>query len=132
MAEAVGIGKIGKNGLLFNSKYGPRLMLGGIITTAVLPAMAWPDKSENGCPDECFVCQEQCPVGAIDKKGKVDRLACIKYSMKSPIFSYFMKTKAFDALDAQMINHVSGVDDHSMYTCIKCVSMCPYTLKAQQ
>ncbi len=37
MAEAVGIGKVGKNGLLFNSKYGPRLMLGGIVTTASLP-----------------------------------------------------------------------------------------------
>ena len=132
MAEAVGLGKIGKNGLLFNSKYGPRLMLGGIITTAALPAMAWPNKSENCCPDDCFVCQEQCPVGAIDKKGKVDRLACIKYSMKSPIFSYFMKTKAFATADAQMINHVTGVDDHSMYTCIKCVSMCPYTIKARQ
>lgn len=125
MAEAVGIGKIAKNGLLFNSDYGPRLMLGGIVTTAVLPAMAWPGKSEKGCPDDCFVCQQQCPVGAIDKKGKVDRLACVKYSMKSPIFSYFMKTKAFDASDAQMINHVTAVDDHSMYTCIKCVSMCP-------
>ena len=34
MAEAVGIGKVGKNGLLFNSKYGPRLLLGGIVTTA--------------------------------------------------------------------------------------------------
>ncbi|CAB1065404.1 hypothetical protein D1BOALGB6SA_10201 [Olavius sp. associated proteobacterium Delta 1] len=44
----------------------------------------------------------------------------------------FMKTKAFDASDAQMINHVTGVDDHSMYTCIKCVSMCPYTIQAQQ
>ncbi len=132
MAEAVGIGKLGKNGLLFNSKYGPRLMLGGIITNAVLPTMALSNKNENGCPDECFVCQEQCPVGAIDKKGKVDRLACIKYSMKSPIFSYFMKTKAFDPSEAQMINHITGVDDHSMYTCIKCVSMCPYTTTARQ
>src|SRR4030042_5132241 len=30
MAEAVGIGKVGKNGLLFSSKYGPKLLLGGI------------------------------------------------------------------------------------------------------
>lgn len=130
MAEAVGIGNIGKNGLLFNSSYGPRLMLGGILTDAVLPPMCWPRTNRTGCPDDCFVCQEQCPVGAIDKKGSVDRLACIEYSMKSPLFSYFMKTKAFDAAEASLINHVTGVDDHSMYTCIKCVSMCPYTMKA--
>ena len=125
MAEIVGIGKIGKNGLLFNSKYGPRLMLGGIITTASLATISWPDKDEKGCPENCFVCQEQCPVGAIDKKGKVDRLACIKYSTKTPIFSYFMKMKKFSPSEAQMINHLTGVDDHAMYKCIKCVSMCP-------
>ena len=126
MAEAVGIGRTGKNGLLFNAEYGPRLLLGGIITTADLPAMSWPQKDEKGCPDDCFACQEACPVGAIEKSGKVDRLACIKHSMKSPIFSYLMKTKAFDPLEAPLVNHVSAVDDHSMYTCINCVSKCPY------
>jgi epoxyqueuosine reductase QueG len=125
MAEAVGIGKIGKNGLLFNSKYGPRLLLGGIITTASLPPMIRPEKDEKGCPEECFVCQEQCPVKAIDKRGKVDRVVCIKYSMRSPIFSNLMKAGNFGSEDAQMINHVTAVDDHSMYRCIKCVSVCP-------
>jgi epoxyqueuosine reductase QueG len=105
-------------------------MLGGILTTAELPAMAWPNRDDKGCPEGCFVCQENCPAGAIDRQGEVDRLACIKRSMKSPIFSYFMKTKAFDTEDEQMINHVTGVDDHSMYTCIKCVSTCPLWLKA--
>jgi epoxyqueuosine reductase QueG len=126
MAEAAGIGKVGKNGLLFSSKYGPKLLLGGIVTTASLPAMAWPEKDEKGCPQKCFVCQEQCPVKAIDKSGKVDRVACIKYSMRSPIFSNLMKTGNFGSEDVQMINHVTAVDDHSMYQCIKCVSVCPY------
>jgi epoxyqueuosine reductase QueG len=126
MAEAVGIGGIGKNGLLFNSKYGPRLLLGGVITTASLPPMTRPEKDEKGCPEECFVCQEQCPVKAIEKSGKVDRVACIKYSMRSPIFSNLMKASNFGSEDVQMINHVTAVDDHSMYKCIKCVSVCPY------
>jgi len=126
MAEVVGIGKIGKNGLLFHSKYGPRLMLGGIVTTASLPSMTWPERDGKGCPEECFVCQEQCPVKAIDKSGKVDRVACIKYSMRSPIFSNLMKAGNFGSEDVQMINHVTAVDDHSMYYCIKCVSGCPY------
>jgi epoxyqueuosine reductase QueG len=126
MAEAVGIGKVGKNGLLFSSKYGPRLLLGGIVTTASLPSMVWPNKDEKGCPKECFACQEQCPVKAIEKSGKVDRVACIKYSMRSPIFSNLMKTGDFGSEDVQMINYVTAVDDHSMYRCIKCVSVCPY------
>jgi len=126
MAETAGIGKKGKNGLLFNSKYGPRLILGGIITTAKLPAIDRPERKETGCPAECSVCQEQCPVNAIDKDGKVDRFACVKYSMKSPIFSYFMRTGEFDQSEAEMLNHLTSVDDHSMYSCIKCVSSCPY------
>jgi len=126
MAEAAGIGKVGKNGLLFSSKYGPKLLLGGIVTTASLPAMAWPEKDEKGCPQKCFVCQEQCPVKAIDKSGKVDRVACIKYSMRSPIFTNLMKAGNFGSEDVQMINHVTAVDDHSIYRCIQCVSECPY------
>ena len=126
MAEAAGIGKVGKNGLLFNSKYGPKLLLGGIVTTASLPAMAWPEKDEKGCPKECFACQDQCPVKAIDKSGKVDRVACLKYSMKSPIFSSMMRKGEIPPQDVQMINHVTAVDDHSMYRCIQCVSVCPY------
>jgi epoxyqueuosine reductase QueG len=126
MAETVGIGKIGKNGLLFNSKYGPRLILGGIVTTAKLPSKAWPEKNEKGCPENCFVCQEKCPVKAIDKSGKVDRVACIKHSMRSPLFSNLMKAGNFGSEDVQMINHVTAVDDHSMYQCIQCVSACPY------
>jgi len=126
MAEAVAIGKVGKNGLLFSSKYGPKLLLGGIVTTVSLPAMAWPEKDETGCPKECFACQEECPVKAIDKRGKVDRVACIKYSMRSPIFSNLMKAGNFGSEDIQMINHVTAVDDHSMYRCIQCVSVCPY------
>ena len=126
MAEAVGIGEVGKNGLLFSSKYGPRLLLGGIVTTASLPSMTRPGKDEKGCPEECFVCQEQCPVKAIEKSGKVDRVACLKFSMKSPIFSNMMRTGEISPQDVQMINHVTAVDDHSMYRCIQCVSVCPF------
>ncbi|MBM4325014.1 MAG: epoxyqueuosine reductase [Deltaproteobacteria bacterium] len=126
MSEAVGIGKIGKNGLLFNSKYGPRLILGGIVTTAKLPSKAWPKKDVKRCPENCFVCQEQCPAGAIDKTGKVNGPLCTKYSSKSPMFSYFMKKGENSAEDIKMLNHLTAVDDHSMYQCIKCVSVCPY------
>jgi epoxyqueuosine reductase QueG len=126
IAEAAGIGRVGKNGLLFNSKYGPRLLLGGIVTTASLPAMAWPEKDEKGCPENCFVCQEECPVKAIDRSGRVDRVACTKYSSRSPIFSHMMKTSESPHQDVQIINHLTAVDDHSMYQCIKCVSVCPY------
>ena len=127
MAESVGIGKTGKNGLLFNARYGPRLILGGLVTTAALPEITPPDQKNIGCPEGCHVCQENCPVKAIDKSGKVDRLACVKHSQKAPLFSYLMKTKAFEPGEVPMLNQVTSVDDHAIYTCIKCVSTCPYS-----
>jgi epoxyqueuosine reductase QueG len=99
--------------------------LGGIITTAKLPITTSPKKGEKGCPKECFVCQEQCPIKAIDKSGKVDRVACIKYSMRSPIFSNLIKAGNFGSEEVQMINHLTAVDDHSTYRCIACVAACP-------
>jgi Fe-S-cluster-containing hydrogenase component 2 len=37
-----------------------------------------------------------------------------------------MKTASVGSEDIQMINHLTAVDDHSMYRCIRCVSVCPY------
>ncbi|MFH1243308.1 MAG: hypothetical protein V1689_13225 [Pseudomonadota bacterium] len=126
MAEAVGLGKVGKNALLFNARYGPRLLLGGIVTTLSLPPMTWPERDDKGCPEGCIACQDLCPAGAIHKGGIIDRLACIQYSIKSPVFSYFMRLNEFDSRDVQMINHITAVDDHSWYLCIRCVSGCPH------
>jgi epoxyqueuosine reductase QueG len=125
-AVAAGIGSAGKNGLLFNSRYGSRLLLGGIVTTAPFMPASYPEKDDKGCPADCHVCRERCPVQAIDRAGRVDRVACLKHSMKSPIYSHLVRTVRPGFEDLEMINHVTGVDDHSWYTCIKCVSTCPY------
>src|SRR3989304_1779549 len=39
MGEVTGIGVIGSNALLLNPRYGARLMLGGVVTTADLPIL---------------------------------------------------------------------------------------------
>jgi epoxyqueuosine reductase len=127
MAEAAGLGKTGKNGLLFSSRYGPRLILGGIVTTATLPVVSWPHKDEKGCPEGCCVCREQCPAKAINENGNVDRVACIKHSSKTPIFSSLVGVKKHGPDEIEMLNLLTSVDDHNMNTCTQCVSMCPYT-----
>ncbi len=124
-AEAAGLGKIGKNGLLFHPEVGCRLLLGGIVTSAALPSWRLPGESK-GCPDDCFACREACPVQAIDAQGSVDRLRCVRHSMRSPLFIHLMKSGEVADSEAALINHISAVDDHSMYTCIACVAACPY------
>lgn len=125
MAEMTGIGKVGKNGLLFHSLYGPRLMLGGVLTTAALPTFAWPEKDTKGCPAGCFVCQDVCPAGAIDRKGKVNGPSCNRSSMKTPLLSFMLKSQQFGHDDMPTLLNTACVDGNSMYTCVKCVSECP-------
>lgn len=126
MAEAAGLGKTGGNGLLFNSTYGPRLMLGGVVTSASLPPMTWPERDDKGCPQGCNICQEQCPQQAIDENGKVDRVACVKHSSKTPLFTHLLKSGDYSPHDIKRICLTSSADENNMNTCMNCVSACPY------
>jgi epoxyqueuosine reductase len=60
-----GIGWIGKSGCLVNIKVGPRLRLGTVLTSAMLP----PDSPAEVLCGSCTACREACPAGAI--KGRL-------------------------------------------------------------
>jgi epoxyqueuosine reductase len=63
-AQLAGIGRIGKNTLLINEKYGNRLWLGGVITNLELE----PDRmTEPFCPPNCQICIDTCPQSALDE-----------------------------------------------------------------
>jgi len=127
MAEACGIGRIGKNGLLFSSRYGPRLILGGVVTTAILPPTSFPERDEQGCPEDCFVCQESCPIHAIDRSGKVNNAACSRYSTQPSIFTAMLQIKEYKPEELQRLLNTAAVDEHNMNICTACVSACPYS-----
>jgi len=126
MGEACGIGSTGKNGLLFNSRYGPRLILGGVVTTATLPATSFPARDQGQCPEDCFVCQEQCPARAIDRSGKVNNAACTRYSTRPPVFTALLEIKKYKPEELQWLLNTAAVDEHNLNTCTTCVSACPY------
>lgn len=125
MAEVSGLGSHGRNGLLINSKAGARLLLGGLVTTARLPDYSTSEHPQAGCPSDCTICHEACPVNAIEFSGRVDRLKCVRYSMRSPLFVHLLKSGEVSEADMELVNQVTGVDDHSMYTCVACVAVCP-------
>ena len=142
LGAAVNIGKIGKNALLFNSRYGPRLILGGIVTSAPLPAVTVPDEGQQGCPEDCFVCVQNCPVNAIDGNGNIDIVKCMMYSARNPVlwvirllnrvvipFLSMLKLvdkKGLYGRNLQRLINLTYANNHSMFACINCVSMCPY------
>lgn len=129
MAEAIGLGVIGKNGLLLHSNYGSRLMLGGLVTSASLPGIRYPEIDEPGCPKDCTICVESCPVNAIMpeiKKIKITR--CLKYTSRIQSFSLlkFLLLKKINNNKASRYMSLASFDEHTFHVCSRCVELCPY------
>ena len=129
MAEIAGIGVIGKNGLLIHSQYGSRLMLGGLLTTASLPAMHYPEIEEPGCPPDCQVCADVCPVKAImPERKQVKIMTCLSYTARTPAMSKlkFALIRLRDKKAAARYMSLNSFDEHTFHICSKCVALCPY------
>ena len=94
-----GLGTIGKNSLLCNNEYGNLIKLGAVITDAVLTAD--PVMKDNLCKDNCTLCIDSCPVGAIGLNGEVSQKKCREFSE---------------------INNKRGIE---IYACHACRSVCP-------
>ncbi len=72
-AILAGLGMPGKNGLLLHARYGNTLSLGAVLTNLDLPS---DPPAEPLCPDDCYVCVDACPAGALTGEG-VDARRCL-------------------------------------------------------
>jgi len=123
-AELAGLGRLSKCGLLVHPKFGMRISLGGVITTANLTPTA--SIKNEVCPPECSVCLNSCPVNAIDKTGKVNHSSCMRYANTNPLAEHLLRDPSTkDKHSFETINNVIGVDDHSSYNCFECLKACP-------
>lgn len=129
MGEVTGIGVIGKNGLLIHSHYGARLMLGGVVTTAILPELRYPETDEPGCPPDCRICVQACPVKAISmEEGRVKIMRCLGYTSRTPLLPKikFLLLRAFQPAAAARLMNMTAFDEHTLHVCSQCVALCPY------
>lgn len=129
MGELTGIGTIGRNGLLLHRRYGARLMLGGVITTARLPAVRVPDEVQPDCPPECRICIETCPAQAISRRARrVHVMRCLAWTARTPFMSklrFAVLCKVRPAAAARLMN-LRAFDEHTMHVCSRCIIDCPY------
>ena len=65
------LGRVGRNGLLINEKYGSWVFIGEIVTTLYLENSSQVLSCEN-----CGICERECPTGAICN-GRVDKSKCL-------------------------------------------------------
>jgi len=73
-AMAAGLGAPGKSQLLLTPQFGPRVRFVAVVTTAPLV----PGKPFEGelCIEDCTMCIEACPEGALKPDGSLDRQKC--------------------------------------------------------
>jgi epoxyqueuosine reductase QueG len=126
-AERAGVGSIGKNTLLINERFGNRLRLGGVLTTAPLPA----DKplQHSLCIGACRTCVEVCPVGALDGRGGINQYKCLRKSTRHPLLSTAFLSQWFSASlplnrNFELVTGTLGA--RYSYSCCECLVNCPH------
>jgi len=72
LAARAGLGFIGKNHLLIHPRLGPQVLLGEVVTTAILK----PDTPSQGDCGGCDLCLRACPTGALRPDGFLDARLC--------------------------------------------------------
>ncbi len=129
MGEVTGIGVIGKNGLLLNSHFGARMMLGSVLTTAKLPRCHYPEIDEPGCPPNCQICVNACPVNAImPDRRQVKIMRCLHHTARTPAMSRlkFVLLRVLKPPAAARYMNLNTFDEHTFHVCSQCVALCPY------
>jgi epoxyqueuosine reductase QueG len=132
-AVRAGLGTMGKNSLLINREYGNRLQLGGVLTTAELPAGKPLEKSF--CFENCSKCVRNCPVQALDGKGGIDQYKCLKNCVVHPAISFSFLSRWFR--NSPRINKLIELSTRTLvstytYSCATCRTSCPHFRKAIQ
>jgi len=110
-AQRAGLGWIGKHSNLVSPAFGSWLLLGEILTTAVLE----PDEPGADLCGTCTLCIRACPTGAIVDPYIVDATKCLSYVT---IEYRGDRDSLAPDLQARMGNRIFGCDD--------CLDVCPY------
>ncbi|HWB22284.1 MAG TPA: tRNA epoxyqueuosine(34) reductase QueG [Gaiellaceae bacterium] len=79
-AARSGVGFYGKNTMLITRHHGSWVVLGTLVTTAVLEPTA---PLDAGC-GSCTICIDACPTGALDEPGVLDATKCLSYWTQAP------------------------------------------------
>lgn len=131
VAVEAGLGVYGRNNLLVTEKYGPRVRLATVLTTASIP----PNRPlRRKLCDECGQCAEACPVDALHEPGRTDKQACgrtvFEYGLRGVMRFGFKWIEPDEEMKKELLkgqalrelwqNFMTGM----YYTCFACQAAC--------
>lgn len=108
-AHRAGIGWFGKNANLLLPGRGSWYVLGGVVTSAPLPATPADEQVPDGC-GSCRRCLDGCPTGAIVAPGVVDARRCLSWLLQ---------------VDGDLPREYRVAIGDRLYGCDDCQEVCP-------
>jgi len=100
-----------------------------VVTTAKLPQGCFPEIDEPGCPPDCRICADSCPMGAIlIEEERVRIMTCLSYTARTPHMSklWFFVLSRLRHESAARYMSLRAFDEHTFHVCSRCVALCPY------
>jgi epoxyqueuosine reductase QueG len=130
VAEAGGLGSLGRNTVLFNPRFGPRLLLSGVVTGRQVQksqqAVSGAGRKESPNCKDCGRCVNVCPGGALGPEG-VDAFRCRTVSawvppVLVPAAKWMLERTTFLKCMAPLAPWIART---ATIRCSLCVTECP-------
>lgn len=131
-ALAAGLGAFGRHNLIINPEYGSQMVFTAVLTE--LPLASDAPVKDDLCND-CMLCVENCPAGALADEGKTDMIKCLKVSQPYGVMREIRFLSKFIGAtpdeqrallrDPALLPIYQAQFIGFQYHCFKCVTSCP-------